>query len=217
LSSDQPGADALLRLIEAGHASARLLTDPQIAEQLKSVLGESATGRMEPLVAHLPPHRDEVDRLIAERCATFAPTESASDRGRAVFKQHCAACHQLGGEGKKVGPQLDGIGARGAARLFEDILDPNRNVDAAFRTTAIVTMDGRLITGLVQRREGAVLVLADSKGESIAIPEGEIDEQALSNISLMPSNFHEVIPPQDLAELVAELLRQTTPPATAAE
>ena len=40
-----------------------------------------------------------------------------------------------------VGPQLDGVGTRGLERLIEDVLDPNRNVDPAFRASH-VTLEG---------------------------------------------------------------------------
>ncbi len=68
--------------------------------------------------------------------------------GKAVFNQQCAACHQFAGQGKVVGPQLEGVGGRGLARLCEDVLMPNQNVDHAFHATAILTTEGDVITGL---------------------------------------------------------------------
>ena len=65
--------------------------------------------------------------------------------------------------------QLDGIGVRGVDRLLEDILDPNRNVDQAFRTTQLALKDGQLIAGLLLREEGEVLVLADAQGKEVRI------------------------------------------------
>ena len=50
------------------------------------------------------------------------------------------------GSGGLVGPQLDGIGNRGLERLVEDVLDPNRNVDRAFRTHLLTLKNGDVIT-----------------------------------------------------------------------
>ena len=74
--------------------------------------------------------------------------------------------------GPKIGPQLDGIGVRGLDRLLEDVLDPNRNVDQAFRATTLTLKNGQSLTGLVLREEGAVIVLADAQGKEQRIVQG---------------------------------------------
>lgn len=210
LSADRRGAEALLRLVGGGLASPRLLLDPRIAEKLRAGV-EDAAERIAALVEGLPEPAEEIEQLIAERRQSLVTDGTSPERGRALFRQHCAACHQLGSEGKKVGPALDGIGLRGADRLLEDILDPSRNVDAAFRTTAILTTDGQVVSGLLVREEGATVILVDNKGQEFSIPKDSIEEQSVSGLSLMPGNWGEVLPMQDLNELVAELLRQTQP------
>lgn len=211
LAGDRSGAESLIDLVATGRCSGRLLTDAALQQRLQAALGPEVTGRIEELTAGLPSASEEVERLIAERQQAFHAEATSLDRGRALYKQHCAACHQLNGEGKKIGPQLDGIGLRGAGRLLEDILDPSRNVDAAFRTTTIVNLDGQVVSGLVLREEGAVLVLANNKGEEVPVPKGEIDEQAASSLSLMPANFGELLQPGELNEILAELLRSKQP------
>ena len=88
--------------------------------------------------------------------STWFTTPPVSALGQAVFKKHCELCHQIRGEGKKFGPDLDGIGVRGLDRLLEDLLDPNRNVDPAFHTTTVFTESGQLHSGLALRDEGAI-------------------------------------------------------------
>lgn len=214
LAADRAGAAALLRLTKLGFSSPRLLRDPGIAERVRAAVPD-ADKQIAKLVEGLPEPAAEIEKLIADRRQSFTADGTTSERGRALFKQHCAACHQLGAEGKKVGPVLDGIGLRGPERLFEDILDPSRNVDAAFRTTTIVNRQGQVLSGLLVREEGATLVLVDNKGQEFTVPKADVDEQATSGLSLMPANWGEVIPSADLNELVAELLRHTQPPATA--
>jgi putative heme-binding domain-containing protein len=126
--------------------------------------------------------------------------------GKRVFDQNCAVCHRLDGQGGLVGPQLDGIGNRGLERVLEDILDPNRNVDHAFRSHIITLKDGDVLSGLPRREEGELLVLADSTGKEISVPKEEIQDRRESDISPMPENFGEVIPTQDFCDLMAFLL-----------
>jgi len=93
--------------------------------------------------------------------------------------------------------------------LLEDILDPNRNVDGAFRATVIVTKEGMTITGLKLRDEGNVSVLVDVQGKEQRIAADDIEESQISPVSPMPSNFAEVIPEPDFYHLLAYLLAQT--------
>jgi putative heme-binding domain-containing protein len=92
--------------------------------------------------------------------------------------------------------------------LLEDILDPNRNVDQAFRSTTIATKEGQVLTGLLLRDEGAVLVLADSQGRDVRVPKGEVAEQTVNPLSPMPANWAEAMTPEELANLLSYLLEQ---------
>ena len=91
-------------------------------------------------------------------------------------------------------------------RLIEDVLDPNRNVDPAFHTTNVTLKDDTAITGLLRREEGEVLVFADSTGKEITVPKKEIAERRESELSLMPSNFGDVMSAEEFYDLMAFLL-----------
>jgi putative heme-binding domain-containing protein len=156
-----------------------------------------------------------LDKLIADRTRAFAGRSPSLDAGAALFTKHCAACHQIAGQGQTVGPQLDGIGNRGLERIVEDVLDPNRNVDVAFRTSTIVLTSGKVVTGLVRREEGVTLVLVNSEGKEFTVSKHEIDETAKSNLSLMPANVHEIVSEAEFYNLLAYLLAQRAMPPAA--
>ncbi len=208
LAGDAAGADALLTLVESGHASPRLLLAPGVSSKLATLKSEALDKRVTAITAKLPPASEALDKLITERIATFGKATPSLDKGLAVFTKHCAACHQIAGKGAVVGPQLDGIGGRGLARIVEDVLDPNRNVDVAFRTTTIRLADGRVVSGLVRRAEGAQIVLADNQGKEFSIAKDEIDQEAKTSLSLMPANVPEIVPADEFHDLVAYLLSQ---------
>src|SRR6185436_12996899 len=121
--------------------------------------------RLKNLTAKLPPPDDARNKLLADRRAAYSTAPGKPDAGKAVFTKQCAACHKIGNEGALIGPQLDGIGQRGLERLCEDILDPNRNVDGAFRNSIITLKDGDVTSGLFRREEGEVLVFSESTGK----------------------------------------------------
>ncbi len=127
-------------------------------------------------------------------------------RGAELFAKNCVVCHSVGGQGARIGPPLDGIGKRGTERLCEDILDPSRNVDAAFRYSILTLENGDVLTGLQRREEGETLVFADSTGKEFAVPRKQIAKRVESQLSLMPANFGDLIPPDDFNHLLAFLM-----------
>src|SRR5690606_4170879 len=149
--------------------------------------------RLEKLTEGLPPVDQKIQDLLRERRQGFTRATVDMAQGAKVFEKHCAVCHQLDGKGAKIGPQLDGIGLRGLDRLLEDTLDPNRNVDQAFRLTALELKDGQVVTGLLLREEGAVLVLADQQGKEVRVPSGNVETRSTSQMSPMPANIAELI------------------------
>jgi len=208
LVSDRVGAELLLALAEEGRLSLVLLQQPSLKFRLAVLKAPELSARAEELTKSLPAPDVALALLIAKRKTDFDPGKCSTDNGKAAFTKRCAVCHQIGTEGAKVGPQLDGVGIRGIDRLLEDILDPNRNVDAAFRSSAIALVDGRILTGLKRGEDGADLIFANSEGKEFRIPSADIDEMKLSPTSLMPGNFGELIPPDEMADILAWLLTQ---------
>ncbi len=206
LASDSVGANLLVSLVESGRASARLLKHPQIEPKLLAVTSDESKAKIESLTSRLPNESEELIQLIASRRQSFVAEPGAGELGAKLFTKTCAACHQIAGQGKKVGPNLDGIGNRGLDRLVEDILAPNRNVDVAFRSTTIVTDQGRVLNGLIKQTEGARLILVDSKGEELSVPTESIDQKIPSNLSPMPANFGETLTEEQFRQLLAYLL-----------
>ncbi|MAG93577.1 MAG: hypothetical protein CMJ48_07490, partial [Planctomycetaceae bacterium] len=214
LCNAKAGAQQLLKAAQTGKASPRLLQDPQLAERFSLLATPEMQAAAKRLVAELPPVEEHVAKLTAERLQAYSKAKVSAQRGMEVFKKNCAACHRIGKEGELIGPQLDGIGIRGLARLLEDILDPNRNVDEAFRTIVVATVDGKVVTGLKRRQEGQVLVLAANKGEEVRIPLDDVDEQKTSRLSLMPVDLAEKLKPQEFNDLMALLLEQRQEPVS---
>ena len=111
-----------------------------------------------------------------------------------------------GGQGGNIGPQLDGIGNRGVERLVEDILDPNRNVDVAFRYSIVKLKNGQTVLGLKRREVGQSIVFADVAGVESSIAKADIASQEETTRSLMPEAFGQAIPQEDFRDMLEFLL-----------
>jgi putative heme-binding domain-containing protein len=217
LSRRKDGAEALMKAIEDGKASARLLQERPITIGLESARLPNLAERIAKALKGLPPADQKLKDLLEKRRAGFLAAKADPSQGAAVFEKNCAACHQIGGKGAKVGPQLDGIGNRGLDRLLEDVLDPNRNVDQTFRTTNLALKDGQVVSGLLLREEGAVLLMADAQGKERRVPADSVEERAIAPLSPMPANMADQIAEPDFYRLLAYLLAQREGPATPAK
>lgn len=208
LAGTKDGADLLLIAIKEGKAPPRLLQEKAILERLKGSDAPDWQKRVADLTKNLPPADQRLAALIKTRADGFAKAKPDKVEGAKLFTKHCAACHRIGDVGGKIAPQLDGVGVRGAERLLEDVLDPNRNVDQAFRARSITLTNEKTLTALMLRVEGEVLVVADLEGKEQRIPLKEIAVNRETMLSAMPANFGDVVPEVDMYNIIAYLLDQ---------
>ena len=202
LARNRPGAEALLSAVDSGQAPAGLLLDAQV----KNSFPKAAARQVAALTADLPKSNADRERLIAERVAAFRETGGDAVGGKTTFATFCGACHQKGGQGGNIGPQLDGAGNRGVERLVEDILDPNRNVDLAFRYSIVKLKNGQTVLGLKRREVGESIVFADLAGAESSIAKVDIVSQEQTTRSLMPEPLGQAILPADFNHLLEYLL-----------
>jgi putative heme-binding domain-containing protein len=208
LSADVTGTEELLRLMEAGKASARLLLKPAIQQRLNAIATDKLKERVIVLTEKLPTEDSVVEELLSSRRKSMQQAVGDPQNGKELFKKNCQICHQLAGEGKQVGPNLDGIGNRGMDRVLEDVLIPNRNVDVAFRTTTVVTDEGKAYSGLLKELEGNRISIVDSQAKETILQTDIIEERQASANSPMPSNVGETLNETQLRDLVSFLLLQ---------
>ena len=208
LATRPAGAERLLQLVAAGKTTGAVLQYGPVSERLRASNIADLDARLTELTRDLPAADETIRQQIERVAAAHAQGKASVDTGRGLFNKVCANCHKLGGFGPAIGPQLDGIGQRGSERLLEDILDPARNVDEAFRLTTVVTTDGRAISGLKLREDGGDLILADTLGKEIRIPAAEIDATSVSRLSPMPANVAELIGEENVPHLLEFLLQQ---------
>lgn len=217
LARSREGADTLLTQIAAGKASGFLLENSSLVQQLRVAVGEEQQSRIDDLIAQLPSRDVAIQSLIESRQLSFRQADASPERGQQVFTKHCAACHQVGGQGAVIGPQLDGIGSRGVERIIEDILDPNRNIDQAFRMHTYVLDDGRIFNGLPRRIDGELQVIADQEGKEISFPTAAIETDEPAPLSLMPESLGTQIAEPEFQDLIAFLRAQRAASTQATE
>lgn len=213
-------------LVAALAGSSRLATALADALEAGTLRNVDVSPDLRPQLAHLPDPalRERFNRLLAPvasdrpqvvrryRDALDRPGSAADPKqGEALFLQHCATCHQTGGRGQAVGPDLTGVASRPAPALVDDILDPSREVSPDFRNFVATDRDGRVATGLLVAETAAGVTLRGPGAVETFIPRGDLEALELTDKSLMPEGLESQLDPAQLAQLIAFLRSLATP------
>lgn len=205
LAKSDAGAADLLDLAAAGRTRPQLLRHRYVATELAK-RPAALRDRAAALTRALPAEDARLDAVIAARLGAAGAHTPDAARGAPLFARHCAACHRLKDTGGTLGPSLDGIGSRAVARLVEDILDPSRNVDPAFRLTVVTLKNGDTRAGLNPRDEGASLRLTDpAGGPDVVVPRADIARSEESATSAMPAVFESTLSEAEFFDLLEYL------------
>jgi putative heme-binding domain-containing protein len=214
LARSDDGAKELMDLAATGRINASLLRQHYVALALEA-RPPAIRARAEGLTRNLPPEDARLDAVIAQRVALAPKFRPDATRGATLFMAQCAPCHRFRDAGGSLGPSLDGIGVRPLARIVEDILDPNRNVDPAFRLATVTLKSGDAKTGINLRSEGERVLLTDvTTNQALALAKADVAQTTISALSPMPAAFETAIPEKDFYDLI-EYLR--APGSAAAE
>ncbi len=173
----------------------RNLPDEELKKQIAEVWG---------IVRDTPEEKAREIRRYRGMIAARQATPDDLPLGRAVFAKTCQQCHTLFGAGAKIGPDLTGSNRADLAYLLSNVIDPSEVVAKEYQPNLIATKDGRVITGLVLKKENAVLTIATAT-ETVTLPESDIDEMRQADKSMMPDDILKQLSDDDVRALVAYL------------
>ena len=196
-----------------------VVDDPAFAEQVAEQVAARQRAKDSPrdaTASHVisPPTSPRTAEQAALRQAVIARyRESLSmpadaQRGREVFKKSCSACHLVQGVGHELGPSLMAIKSRGAETLLASILDPNSEVNPQYVNYLVVTVDGRVLSGMIVDEGATSITLKKDEGVTETVLRVDIDEIKNTGLSLMPEGLDETIDKQAMADLVAYLMAE---------
>jgi putative membrane-bound dehydrogenase-like protein len=126
-------------------------------------------------------------------------------KGKAAFKETCAACHRLEGVGENVAPDLASVKNRGSEAVLTNILDPNREVLPQYYTYTLVTDADVTITGLITAESANTVTVRKADGASETVQRVNIASLRSTGLSAMPEGLEQKIDVQTMADLLAYL------------
>ena len=203
LASRKAYAEALLEALKMNQIQPSAVP-VQVARTLKNLLGKKFTD----VYGALPVVGAEREHLIKKYkklCKPSAVAAADASRGRAVFQKTCAACHVLYGEGGKVGPELTGANRANLDYILLNSVYPSLDVPHAYRTVSVLTVDGRVVNGVLAEEDGTKIVLRTPEQPRVVIAKEDIDFRKISSQSMMPDGQLDAMKPQEVIDLVKYL------------
>ena len=205
LSRTREGTEMLLAAAEAKKFSPKALLNSSVGIHLPTH-SEELTARYDRLTADLQPE-DERRREMINRLRRSIDLATASPQnGWSLFQEHCVRCHQMAGQGKTIGPQLDGISERGVARFLEDVVDPSRNVAEGFKNQVLRLTNGAIRMGFPAEENDESILLLDDLENEIRILKSDIESMREIEESPMPSDFFDQLSVDQVSDLMSFLM-----------
>ncbi len=208
-----------------GQATDVLLSRPAWTTALLTALesGRLSVGDIDPVkLKLLAEHRNSTIRTRANKLLVNSQLGRRSDvvdsyrgvlelkgdaeRGKQVFAKTCAACHKVQNIGNDIGPNLAAMKARGPEAILLNVLDPNREVNPQYLNYAVLTTDGRQLTGLIAAETATGITLRRADNATDTVLRIDIEQLKSTGMSLMPEGLEKQIDQQSMADLL-EFLR----------
>lgn len=156
------------------------------------------------------------DLLRAGLSEAVGISEAADDspvvRGYHLFKKNCAVCHTLFDEGGNTGPNLTGYERDNLDFMLLAIVDPSAAIREEFTNYQIATLDGLILTGLIDEQTPTTITLRGANNETTVINRDDIDVLQALDVSIMPDALTQKMTDEDLVDLFAYLVRRTPIP-----
>lgn len=210
------------------------LKDPQADEVLLAQLGQFAAGKiaasaqLDLLDAAALRSDARIKKVLADRDAALAkdPDPLAPFRvcleggdgiaSRKIFTGHpimqCQRCHSVYDYGSSdVGPNLGGLGARASREyILESLIKPSAKIAQGFEIVSVTKKDGTTVTGTLQRRDAAGLVVKTGEKETATIAAADV-KSVESAPSAMPELAAMVLTKAEIRDLVEGFATLTEP------
>jgi putative heme-binding domain-containing protein len=133
-------------------------------------------------------------------------------RGRRVFfddQVGCAKCHQFGGEGGTIGPDLTNLPQRDYDSVMRDIRQPSIAFNPDYLPYLVTLKDGRVLSGTI-RSEGEFTSIGATGGAVTKVRRDDIEDMQVSSVSIMPEELEKQLGRERFRDLLTFLL--TVPP-----
>jgi putative heme-binding domain-containing protein len=131
------------------------------------------------------------------------------ERGKKIFfgeQATCSKCHEIRGEGGKIGADLSNLIYRDYASVMKDITEPSAAINPEHIAYNVELKDGSIENGVLVKNNKDEVVLGQASGKNLTIPKANVAGMKASAVSLMPEGLLKALDAQQQKDLMTFLL-----------
>ncbi len=123
----------------------------------------------------------------------------------------CAQCHKIGEVGGDFGPDLTRLGKKKATaeHVLESIADPAKKIDDKYKMQTVLTIDGKVISGMaIADRPDRLVLITDPEqpDKPVTIMKEDIEERSNTASTIMPGGMLNWLTEDEIYDLTAFVL-----------
>lgn len=123
----------------------------------------------------------------------------------------CAQCHQINDKGGNFGPDLTKLGTKKATaeHVLESIADPAKKIDEKYQMQTILTIDGKVVSGMaIADRPDRLVLITDPEqpDKPVTIMKEDIEERSNTASTIMPGGMLNWLTEEEIYDLAAFVL-----------
>ena len=152
----------------------------------------------------------------ARELEQFASGDPA--RGKILFHDAngtagCIKCHSIDGQGENICPDLSFVNhVQRPGYIRESIVDSSATLVRGYQQLMIWDKKGMMFIGLPKDEDDETITLViDDQGTTKVVRKDQIDDQLLSEVSIMPGNIADLLSEQEMLDIIAYLLQHDGP------
>ncbi|PQO31011.1 dehydrogenase [Bremerella cremea] len=201
----------LLTQIETGKLDKETLSINQL-QRLVTTSSEDVGRKVNDIYGSIRSGRDPSRTLIVAQMRRLVSSRQGDPhRGIEVYNKLCGQCHKLHGKGQEVGPDITVNGRGNLEQLLSNVFDPSLVIGKDYQAVNVLTVDGRVLSGLLVEDSDSRVVLKMQGGKQETIARDDVDVMKTSDTSLMPEGIEKQLKSEEIVDLFA-YLTLTQPP-----
>ena len=152
---------------------------------------------------------DSIWRIVAYIRSAAKPDQAKptgdANAGKEIYhgKGGCAGCHQIDGQGGRLGPELTRIGrSRSLAYMRRALLEPDAELTPGYGSVEIETRDGKVIRGVEKNFDNFYVTLMEAGEMLHSYERTDLERSERTTRSLMPG-YAQSLSEKEIDDLVA--------------